>query len=315
MVNERINIILITGFLGSGKTILLNRLIEKYNSVKLGMIINDFGKIAVDGILFRNVLDKQTTSDESSIYEIKNGSIFCSCLSAELVKALKEYIEIKPEILIIETSGLSDPSVFRKILEENQIADHFNLLTSVCLIDPYNVLKLASKIAAIEKQIVSSDIHVVNKIDMVDKDLIKDVNELILNLKPSAKIIETTFSKFDLAILENVYQSYADKEAVSCNTVNNRPGSLILRSKNVSIENLQNFYKVVSDKILRLKGFMKIDGKYFYVSGNNDILNIEEYKDKPKGGRGLSVLLSSDNIDYVLNEWQKIAETTQVFSA
>ncbi len=307
MINDRINIILITGFLGSGKTTLLNRLIDKYKSVKLGLIINDFGKISVDGILLKSILDKQNKSKDNSIYEIKNGSIFCSCLSAELVVALKKYIEIKPDILIIETSGLSDPSVFQKILEENQISSYFNLLSAVCLIDPNNVLKLFNRITAIEKQIISSDIHIINKVDMVDRDLVEEVKGLIRGLKPSCNILETTFSQIDLKLLEQENKSFVDtKNPVSCNTVNNRPGNIILRSGNISIESLQQFYKSISDKILRLKGFIKIDGKIYYVSSNNSVLNIDEYSDKPQGGRGLSVLLANENVDFVFNEWDKI---------
>ena len=115
MLNKKIDIILVTGFLGVGKTTLLNRLIERYKSKKLGVIINDFGKISVDGILLRDLLPD---SQNNSIIEIKNGSIFCSCLSVDLVTALKEYIELNPDLLIIETSGLSDPSSFQKILKE-----------------------------------------------------------------------------------------------------------------------------------------------------------------------------------------------------
>jgi G3E family GTPase len=308
MKENKINIILITGFLGSGKTTLLNRLIEKYSKSKLGLIINDFGKISVDGILLSNLLKKSEEIKDQSIYEIKNGSIFCSCLSSELVVALKEYIEVNPEILIIETSGLSDPSVFDKILANNNIEQNFNLISSVCIVDPKTVIKLASKIVAIEKQIHSSSVQVINKIDTAGTEELKTVREFIKKYNSNAKIIETNFAQFDLEVLENIFKDGpVEKEAVSCNTVSNRPGSIILAQQDTTIDDLKRFYKTIYNKILRLKGFLNIDENLYYISSNNDVVDIQKYESGYTVELGLSVLLLEEKIDHVLDEWRKIS--------
>jgi G3E family GTPase len=307
VVKDKINIILITGFLGSGKTTLLNRLIDKHSKRKLGLIINDFGKISVDGILLSNLLQESKINDEQSIYEIKNGSIFCSCLSTELVKALKKQIDIKPEILIIETSGLSDPSTFKKILSENKIENEFNILASLCIVDSHTATKLFNKITAIEKQIASADIIVINKMDVAESVDVKGVCELIDKTNPEAKIIETSFGNIDLSKIEKVEKNKkADSKAVSCNTVKSRPGSIILRQKEITIEKLHEFYNLISNKILRLKGFIFVENKLHYVSSNNGSVNIEEYLLDNEPQIGLSVLLLEENAKSVLQEWKNL---------
>lgn len=307
MVKDKINIILVTGFLGSGKTTLLNRLIDRYSKRKLGLIINDFGKIAIDGILLSNLLKESNVDTEQSIYEIKNGSIFCSCLSAELVKALKKHIEIKPEILIIETSGLSDPSTFKKLLSDNKIENDFNILVSLCIVDPYTVTKLFNKIKAIEKQINSADMIVMNKMDVAEKDAVKMVYELINKINPEANILETSFGNIDLSKIEKVEKNKkVDTEAVSCNTIRNRHGSIILLQKEITIEKLYKFYNLIFNKILRLKGFIFIKKKLYYVSSNNGSLNIREYWSDMEPQIGLSVLLLEEYTRSVLEEWKNI---------
>jgi G3E family GTPase len=68
---------LLTGFLGSGKTTFLKRIIDRLANHKIGILMNEFGKISVDGILLqKNGVD---------IVEINNGSVFCSCLKGALL--------------------------------------------------------------------------------------------------------------------------------------------------------------------------------------------------------------------------------------
>ncbi len=302
-MNNKLKIILVTGFLGSGKTTLLNRLIEHYKSQKIGLIINDFGQIAIDGILLSNLIRKSGNS-EKSIYEISNGSIFCSCLSAELVNSLKHFAEIKPDILLIETSGLSDPSTFGVILKENKLDEFYDIEASFCIIDAVRSMKLASKIVAIEKQIQSSNILVINKCDLISDDEYYKVENFALNINNKARIIKTTHAKIDLSVLNKQINSNYIHTAETCNTVASRPGSIVLRQQNISLERIEIFYELIKDKIFRIKGFLEIDGKIFYISDNNNKLIIQERIEDIKKS-GLSVLLPEANIELVESKWLK----------
>ena len=300
-------IILVTGFLGSGKTTLLNRLIEFYSSQKLGLIINDFGKIAVDGILLKDLVHGSNTG-ESAIYEISNGSIFCSCLSAELVKSLQYFADIKPDVLLIETSGLSDPSTFEKILEENKLDEVYDIVASFCLFDAIRSMKLSNKIVAIEKQIKSSNIIVVNKTDLISEDEYSEIEKFILSKNKSAELVKTTFANINLSILNSHINTNYLQEAETCNTVSTRPGSIVLEQKVITENHLNKFYETVKNKILRIKGFLKIEESTYYISDNNYKLQIQK-SDKYVERYGLSVLLPSDTIDFVENNWDNILIT------
>ena len=297
-------IILVTGFLGSGKTTLLNRLIEFYSSQKLGLIINDFGQIVVDGILLKDLV-KNSDSKESSIYEISNGSIFCSCLSAELVKSLKYFADIKPNVLLIETSGLSDPSTFGKILEENKLDKVYDVVASFCLFDAVRSMKLSNKIVAIEKQIKSSNIIVVNKTDLISENEYSEIEKFILSKNKNAELIKTTFANMNLSILNSQINIKFISEVGTCNTVTSRPGSIVLVKNEVTENSLNKFYEIVKNKIFRIKGFLIIEGDTYFISDNNYKLQIQK-SDKHVELYGLSVLLPTDTIDFVENNWDNI---------
>ncbi len=303
-------IILVTGFLGSGKTTLLNRLIEFYSSKKLGLIINDFGKIAVDGILLKDLVNG-SNADESAIYEISNGSIFCSCLSAELVKSLKYFANIKPDVLLIETSGLSDPSTFGKILEENKLDEVYDVVASFCLFDAIRSMKLADKIVAIGKQIKSSSIIIVNKTDLISDVEYSKIETFILSKNKNAKLLKTSFADISLSILDSHININYIPKAETCNTVNSRPGSIVLVENEVTENSLNEFYETVKNKIFRMKGFLKIEGSTYFISDNNNILQIQK-SDKQVGQYGLSVLLPTDTIDFVENNWDIIINTKNI---
>lgn len=300
---NKIKIILVTGFLGAGKTTFLNRLIDFYSEKKIAMVINDFGKIAIDGILLR---DKINDKLNPNIYEITNGSIFCSCLSAELVKALKYFINKVPEVLIVETSGLSDPSTFEKILLDNNLDPNYEIHKSICIVDSTNVLKLHNKITAIDKQIESSIIILVNKSDLIEQEEFKKIEELIKLINKNSLILKTVHSNFELSVLGNTQSMKFLGNSVTYNTVGNRPGSIVLEQKEIKQKEIEKFFLGVAKYILRLKGFLKIEEDTYYISDNNGKLQLEKYDKRRITNFGLSVLLDSENVTMVQKAWHLI---------
>ena len=84
---------LITGFLGSGKTTFLKNFVHQFDGRKLWLIINDFGKIGVDGELLQKVNAVKA--------EISNGSIFCACRLDKFQEALQQAIEDHPDVILV----------------------------------------------------------------------------------------------------------------------------------------------------------------------------------------------------------------------
>ena len=254
-------------------------------------------------MLLRQWVDK-TKSNDSEIYEIANGSIFCTCLSAELVKSLKHFAEIEPDVLLIETSGLSDPSTFAKILSDNNLDQVYELKASIGIVDAVKSLKLAQKILSIEKQIKSSNIILINKTDLVTNEALNDVAQFVRQLNPTALIIKTTYAQMDFSLLNFRRETAVDEKAVSCNTVKSRPGSVILPQKEISQSALEEYFQNIKDKIFRIKGFLKIGDEDYYISDNNGQLQIEK-SEQPVEQYGLSVLVPQDQIPIISKYWTK----------
>jgi len=102
---------LITGFLGSGKTTLLNRIIGRFpKTKKLTLLVNEFGEVGVDGTLVEG--------DDIDMMEISKGSIFCVCVKTDFIKGLYELnTKVRPDVLLIESTGVANPSDLKKDLK------------------------------------------------------------------------------------------------------------------------------------------------------------------------------------------------------
>ena len=96
---------LITGFLGAGKTTFLKNFIRLFEGKRMHIIVNEYGKEGIDGQLLKEL---GTVLDE-----INNGSIFCSCRLDKFEEVLQKALSAAPDVILIEASGLSNPTNVR----------------------------------------------------------------------------------------------------------------------------------------------------------------------------------------------------------
>ena len=108
-MEQNIQLYLVSGFLGSGKTTFLRNILLQSVGVRVGVIVNEFGSIGIDG--------KVLHQDGMKLVEINNGSIFCACLKDGFVKTLVAFLEQPVDVLFIEASGMADPSSMEHLLE------------------------------------------------------------------------------------------------------------------------------------------------------------------------------------------------------
>ena len=283
---NKIKIILITGFLGAGKTTLLNKVLEHYKNEKFGLIVNDFGQIAVDGTLVREQIENENSDEQ--LVEIANGSIFCSCLSSVFVDGLKHFSKVKPEYLFIETSGLSDPSSFGKILDDFQLHEDFEVLSSICLVDAVKTLKLLNVITTIQKQIQSSEIILINKIADSDFKTLEELSKKINELNPSAIQIRTNFGEMNFDLLNSKKIQNSNRQLECCNTPSSRPSSILLEQKDISENDLLDLLQKIVIKSYRVKGYYQLNNKIFYFSDNNG--SIEKRETQVHNSFGINIL-------------------------
>ncbi len=185
---------LITGFLGSGKTTLLNRIIGRFpKTKKLTLLVNEFGEVGVDGTLVEG--------DDIDMMEISKGSIFCVCVKTDFIKGLYELnTKVKPDVLLIESTGVANPSDLKKDLRLPIFHDRFDFREQFCIIDAAHFLDAYGAYASVEKQIASSSVFIINKIDAAPPEVINQVKEVIRSFHPNPAFYETAYADIPLEV-------------------------------------------------------------------------------------------------------------------
>lgn len=221
---RRMKIIMITGFLGSGKTTLMQNILCEYGkSMKAGVIVNDFGKENIDA--------KLLGEEGIALSELSNGSIFCACIKDKFVDSLIEMSHRDLEYLFIEASGLADPSNMGTILEgiKNETGGSLQMQGSVCITDAQTFLNIYNLLPAVERQITHADMIIVNKSSMVGAETIEKIHEIIKEKNTEAAIYDTDFCKVDMqhAIFELTNHKKEAEETT--NAVSNRALTLLVK--------------------------------------------------------------------------------------
>ncbi len=248
---HKIDLYLLTGFLGAGKTTFLKAMLDQAGSKKIGIIMNEFGKVGIDGDL---VKDKA-----NELIEINRGSIFCSCLQLSFVESLKDMSEKPIDALFVEGSGLADPSNIGEILEATEvlIGEKYRYAGSICIIDAVNFIEQSNDSETLERQIKHSHLAVVSKTDIEDN--FKTVQEQIIKYNPNIEIAKADMGKLPF----NFFDKFTDEASIikdeTTNKVENKPKTLSLEiHEPVEKEKLEVFLKTLSKDAFRMKGYAEL---------------------------------------------------------
>lgn len=197
MNTERIPVTIITGFLGAGKTSLLNKLIAKHPEKKFAIIENEFGETGIDGGLIAAASD--------AIFELNNGCICCS-LGDDFLHTLETLLGSSYEFdhLLVETTGIADPSgIVDAFVSGETVQQRFRIDSVVCVIDAGNAEDLFDSQPEVRLQIALADLMLVNKIDCVHAGYPARLSTLIGAVNPMARVSFTTFCNVDeIAVLD-----------------------------------------------------------------------------------------------------------------
>ncbi len=183
-MNERIPVTVLTGFLGSGKTTLLNRILTLEHGKKIAVIVNEFGKVGIDGQLVVNA--------DEEILELNNGCICCS-VRGDLIRIVGKLIERREKFdhLVIETTGLADPApVIQSFFVDEGMHANLELDAVVTVVDSKHIWEHFDCSEA-EEQIAFADVILLNKIDLAASKDVDDLERRIRRINAFAKIRRT----------------------------------------------------------------------------------------------------------------------------
>ena len=192
---------LLCGYLGAGKTTLMNKVLTNQQGYKVAVIVNDIGEVNVDAKL---IADGAKITDTSSIVPLTNGCICCT-LKSQLAQNIENIIKSgKYDYIMIEASGVCEPM---PIAQELQLIKNGVLDNVVGVVD---AARLVDEFAGGDKLLHKDDIEeediesllvqqiefcstlIINKKDLVSEDDFKKVRKVIEALHPGVKVIETS---------------------------------------------------------------------------------------------------------------------------
>ncbi len=185
MSGAPIPILLLTGYLGAGKTTLLNHLLQlpEIRSRRLALIINEFGTLGVDGELVK--------SGAHAKYELNKGSLFCICIKTDFLRILKKIAdEERPELLIVEATGIAEPRDLEDFVEAPHLRERFEIAATICLVDALHFLKVAPMLKAARAQVEWADALVINKLDLAGAHDLTTLHEVLAGMNPEASRVE-----------------------------------------------------------------------------------------------------------------------------
>lgn len=191
MSRDPIAVSVLTGFLGAGKTTILNRLLKEPDMADTAVIINEFGDVAIDHLLVEQASD--------GVIQLADGCLCCT-VRGELVDTLADLVDRlqtgrigKLRRVIIETTGLADPvPVLQSLMAHPALVDAYRLDGVVTLVDAVHGAATLDAHSEAVKQVAVADRLIISKEDISDPAAINALRERLTHLNPAAAICSST---------------------------------------------------------------------------------------------------------------------------
>ncbi len=200
-----IPVTIITGFLGSGKTSLLNHILSQQHNLKTAVLVNEFGEIGID--------NKLIIATEDNVLELNNGCICCT-INKDLIQTVDTILNRPEKInyLIVETTGVADPLPVALTFLGTHLRDKTRLDSIITLADceNFSLDRFEYSEAAIS-QLACADVVLLNKIDLVEEYVIDTIEKRIQGLREGIRVLRTINAQVDLHLILSVGLFQSDK--------------------------------------------------------------------------------------------------------
>src|SRR3954470_8855783 len=182
---------ILTGFLGAGKTTLLNYILQQNHGYKFAVIVNEVGKIGIDGALVEKT--------EDDILELSNGCLCCT-VRKDLVKGVQALLKKGGfDYLLIETTGIADPGpVAQTFLNIPQLQQFVRMDSIITVVDSEQIEKQMKETETAKEQVAMADFLLLNKTDLVPEEELTALEAKMRALNPHATIFRTNHSQANL---------------------------------------------------------------------------------------------------------------------
>ena len=233
-MKKDVPVLLLTGYLGSGKTTLVNHILTNRKGIKFAVIVNDIGEVNIDASLIQK--GGVVAEKDDSLVALQNGCICCT-LKMDLVDQLSDLVKTQQfDYIVIEASGICEPEPIARTISTiprmNPKYTEFGTPRLDCIVTVVDALRMQSEFSCggdlerkdigdedienlLIQQIEFCNIVLLNKVSEVSKDEVMHLRQIITHLNPGAIIIETNYTQVDLDRIVDTHSFDYERVAVS----------------------------------------------------------------------------------------------------
>jgi G3E family GTPase len=243
-------ILLVTGFLGAGKTTLVNHVLATAEGRRIAAVVNDFGAINIDAELIAGASD--------GVVSLANGCICCS-LEGDLLRTLASILRRtpRPDAILIETSGVADPDIVRNLMDP-VIWREAPLETVLCVVDATAPDALDD--ALLGSQVRAADLIALSKVDLTNVAESDRIRAALSAINPRSVVIEAAHGQIPIELLFPAVPASAPamRDPGRPRLVSDRFETTAWTSdRPISLPRLQAAIERLAPKLVRAKGFFE----------------------------------------------------------
>lgn len=273
--DARIPLVVVTGFLGSGKSSLIRRLLADSRFSKAAVVVNEFGQIGIDHHLFLKTDERITL--------LRDG---CACCARrdDLVAALRDLVRRRDregedaasfDRVLLETSGLADPGpILHTLVADPVLSRRYRVQLAVTTLDAVSGEESIGSYAEAVRQIAAADVVAVTKSDLVTPEVAAQLGCIVAGLNPTAVIVKANHGQIDVDQLLDVDRITMNRTDSASGSNDELPAVHVssgrVRSLSISFQEpldwpafglwLTMLLHRHGDRVLRVKGLLDVGG-------------------------------------------------------
>lgn len=250
MTGMPVPILLVAGFLGAGKTTVANHILAHAGGRRIAAVVNDFGAINIDAELIAGASD--------GVVSLANGCICCS-LEGDLLRTLSAILRRvpRPEAIVIETSGVSEPGEIVRNLMDPVIWREAPLETVLCVVDAAASVESLDD-PLLRAQLLAADIVALSKVDLADEARQSRIRAAVTAIRPAATVIDAPYGRVPLELVFPDSPDHRPRDPGRAHPILDRFESLSWTSElPVSLPRLQRAIERLAPKLARAKGLFE----------------------------------------------------------
>ena len=265
---------LVTGFLGSGKTTLINRLMARnWEGERVAIVVNDLGTVSVDA--------QRMADAASGLLELPGGCVCCS-IQIELSSGLEELLESEAapfDRIVLEASGISNPAGIAQVLESEPLNERVELDRQITVVHTVRHAAFRGAIVQVENQVRGADVIVMNHYDEAPDKYRRATRNALREVNSGAPIIATNYCRVELEELALATGRVRDVDETPTGPPTGWKSCRILFPDPVDQAALEDAMRALPETVMRLKGFVRASaGHLLHVERVGRELYVENWE-------------------------------------